>query len=627
MAKSGNSILRWNAADGIINFCNGRFSKKCDASPAEIIGKHIEQLRTDNGVMLSQLDDLNLRPGELQTNTLLWKGKDGCEHHELTTVQAFSKDGKTVSEIEIAGLENVDELRFRETLDSLLAVFSDNECKDEFKIQRLLDIGLDYFNMQSGVVGSTMGNSLDLICACGLLAKDVKRGDIVPMEGRVCDEVLETDGVVTWHNMPVAANDDGSCVLKMRSYIGTQVLTHNGPLGIISFFSDAKREQSFTENDNKIINLIANWIGTVLGNEEQLEFLSAQNDYYQSLFSTVPAMMMLCNQDGLILSTSELLSHRIGIDPLSVPGKNCHRFFIDDNTQDLTNALIQGDIDHLPLTLRYENGDTLEVEYSSSIKHIGSMQGVRMIVLADVSERNQAMRSVEEQNKQLALVNQSLNQFAFIASHDLQEPLRKIIQFSSFLEEDMAEVMTDDGQHHIDVITKSAHRMTTLIQDLLAFSSAAKGDLEFSDINLNFLIAQIAAELDMRIEESNAKLIIAELPVVQGDLSLVRQLLTNLIGNSIKYRAENRDPIIQINFEFNERGLKLMITDNGIGFDQKHASKAFEPFNRLHSDEKYVGNGIGLSICSMICEKHDWELSARSKPDSGSVFTITMPLP
>ncbi len=624
MSKTGNSVLRWSATDGIIRYCNGSFSKKCDATPNEIIGKHIDQLNIDNGIKIQHLNELKLIPGKPQTNSMLWTSEDGSEHTELATVQALSEDGQTITEIQINGLEEEQEHSYRIALDALLEVVADNNSIIKDKLQRLLDIGLDNFSMHNGIVGSTMGHSIELIRVCGALELTKQPGDKIPIDGSICSHILKSDKAIAINDVQQSDFSGVCCGIyaELHSVIGTQVVTDNGPLGIICFFSNEVRTQPFTSQDVRLINLIANLVGTIIGNEEQLEFVSQQHDYYQSLFRTVPAMMMLCNSDGLILSTSDLLSDRLGIDPLRIPGKNCHHFFLQSDKPEIDKALNEGDVNQLPLTLCIENGDTLDIELNSRIKHIGSMQGVRMIVLADVTERNQAIKEVEEQNKQLALVNRSLNQFAFIASHDLQEPLRKIHQFCVFLQEDLNETVNDDVRNHMDVIVSSANRMTTLIQDVLAFSSAAKGQLVLRDINLNDLVSDICSELELSIAESNARIDIDELPTIQGDSSLVRQLFANLISNSIKYREDNRDPEINIASQCDGNTLKITVTDNGIGFDQKLVTRAFEPFNRLHTDKKYKGNGIGLSICATVCEKHDWKLSAESSPGSGSVFAI-----
>lgn len=518
------------------------------------------------------------------------------------------------------------ETLYRHALDALVDVFSSNELDSNEKLRAILEIGAGHFSMQNGVAGAAMGNHLDVLACVGPLGDSIQPGHTIQLNGTLCSKVLDADTPIAIHNIADGqhASVCANTTQLQRAYIGTQILTNNGPLGTVSFFSNDARQSAFSPLDIKLISLIADWIGVIVGGQEQLEFLNYQTDYYQSLFRTVPAMLMLCNADGLILSTSDRLCERLQVDPLKLPGRNCQSMFESEYEKPLNHALQIGQVDKLPLVLQCDNGSTLEVELNSSIKTIGTMQGVRMIVLSDVSERNKAMKAVEEQNRQLALVNESLNQFAFVASHDLQEPLRKIQQFASFLEEDMEDAITDDGRYHLDVIVRSATRMTTLIQDLLRFSSAAKDKLVLTPVDLNSLMNDVCTELELRINESDANITIDTLPNVEADKSLVRQLFTNLLSNSIKYRDANRPPVINVSATTTAEFTIISIVDNGIGFDQKLAQKAFEPFNRLHTDRDYQGNGIGLSICATVCDKHGWKLSVKSTPDIGSTFSITI---
>ena len=626
MSNFDNSVIRWNISNETIIFCNDSFSKKCGAMPGELVGKHINKLETDNGFQMACFNNLDLIPGETQTGILVWKTDDGFEHAELTTVQALSEDGQHVSEIQLNGLEDQQEKKLSLALDALLGVFTDKSNNNAEKKLEMLNIGLSYLSMQSGVIGSVLGNSLEIICVSGELARKTQHGDKIPIQGTVYQDALGADQVVASDRISdceKTSNTPHVCT-NVSSFIGTQISTSNGPLGVISFVSSDMRQYRFTSQEEKFTRLVADWVGVMIGNEEQLEFVTLQNDHYQSLFRSVPTMMMLCDRHGLILSISDRLSSSIGIDPLTMPGKNCRQFFIQANSGVIEDALQKGNVDHISSTLLHADGRALDVELSSSVKNIGSMQGVRMIVLADISERNQAMKKVEEQNKQLEHVNHSLNQFALIASHDLQQPLDNIQQFGGFLHEDNYENMNDEGRYHLDVILNSAQRMKTLIQDLLKFSSAAKGNIKLDEIDLNELLKDVCLEFDQRIAEFNAKVTIADFPKIQGDRSLVRQLFTNLIGNSLKYRDEGRDPSIQISCTTNDKILDITVSDNGIGFDQMFASQVFKPFNRLKTEKEYDGNGIGLSICATVCDKHEWDISVDSQPGVGSVFTIVI---
>jgi len=220
-----------------------------------------------------------------------------------------------------------------------------------------------------------------------------------------------------------------------------------------------------------------------------------------------------------------------------------------------------------------------------------------------------------------------LNQFAYIASHDLQEPLRRIQQFCHFLQEDLNETIDNNSRYHLDVIVNSAKGMSTLVQDLLDFSNAAKDDLDLCNVSLNDLMIDVCSELEFCITDSNAQISIAELPTIQGDRSLVRQLFTNLVSNSIKYRDPYRPLEIKISSLIEDGKTTIAITDNGIGFDKKLSNRALQPFKRLHNEKKYKGNGIGLAICATVCEKHDWKLTVNSQPGAGSVFAIEISSP
>ncbi len=523
-------------------------------------------------------------------------------------------------------LEDQQEIQFRLAFDALLCVFTDTGFTDGEKKLKMLDIGQEYLSMQSGIVGSVFGHSLEINCVSGELARTIESRDRVPLHGLVYREVLETDQVITSNNFVDyrLSSDARHICTNFCSFIGAQVSTINGPLGVISFISSDPLQHHFTSHELKFARLVADWIGVIIGNEEQLEFVKVQTDHYQSLFRSLPAMMMLCDRHGLILSTSDRLSNTIGVEPLTIPGKNCRQYFIEDHGAVVDEVLQKGDVDRVNLTLLRADSGSFDVELSSSVKSIGSMQGMRMMVLADVSERNQAMIKIEEQNKQLEHANHSLNQFASIASHDLQQPLNNIQQFSGFLYEDMYSAMNDEDRYHLDVIVKSAKRMKTLIKDLLQLSSAAKGSLVLDDIDLNELLKDVCSEYQLRIVESKAKIVVGEFPIIRGEKNLVRQLFSNLISNSLKYRDENRDPLIQISCATNGSSLVITFGDNGIGFDQKLATKVFEPFSRLKTANEYEGNGIGLSICATVCDKHDWEISVDSQLGVGTVFTLVI---
>ncbi len=241
-----------------------------------------------------------------------------------------------------------------------------------------------------------------------------------------------------------------------------------------------------------------------------------------------------------------------------------------------------------------------------------------------------------ENNAHLKEVNEELDRFAYVASHDLQEPLRKIMVFSDKIL--MGNNYNKETEKYFKRIISSSERMQVLINDLLSFSRHSTSSSDFKETDLNELVKEVVNELEMEIENTNTQLYVAELPVVHVIPSLMRQLFYNLLSNAIKFRKKTVNPIIHVSIEsasgkeFSVVGrngaqhfYKISVADNGIGFDPKYADDIFVVFKRLHSYHEFEGSGVGLSICKKIMEKHHGYIKAMGSPDNGSTFIIGLP--
>ena len=255
-------------------------------------------------------------------------------------------------------------------------------------------------------------------------------------------------------------------------------------------------------------------------------------------------------------------------------------------------------------------------------------------ITGERSKENNLKKMVEELNAS----NRELEEFAYVASHDLQEPLRKITTFSDRLADKYKNSLTEEGEMYIDRIIASAENMRTLINDLLEFSRISKTTQPFGQINLNSILRMIRVDLELRIEETGTALESDELPVVEAINSQMKQLFTNLISNAIKFRKQGVAPTIKIKTEAmgsrekSERGLfqscvyhKISIQDNGIGFDEVYANRIFQVFQRLHGKSEYPGSGVGLAICKKIMDYHHGQIFASSTLGEGANFTIIIP--
>lgn len=256
----------------------------------------------------------------------------------------------------------------------------------------------------------------------------------------------------------------------------------------------------------------------------------------------------------------------------------------------------------------------------------------------DITEEHNQNIALSEQNKELVKSNQELASFNHVASHDLQEPLRKIQTFISLISNSDRDLLSKKGQEYISKIEISAKRMRVLIDDLLLFSRTNTTKKEFLKTNLNELLGNAQTELAEIIEEKNARITTAKLPTTEVIPYQIEQLFINLIGNSLKYSQKDVDPIIDISCEKIESSqfpklleqsvkkyYKISFTDNGMGFDPQFKTTIFVLFKRLHSKTDYPGTGIGLAICKKIIENHKGYIIADSAPNKGSVFTIFLP--
>jgi signal transduction histidine kinase len=251
---------------------------------------------------------------------------------------------------------------------------------------------------------------------------------------------------------------------------------------------------------------------------------------------------------------------------------------------------------------------------------------------------NELNRQLLENINALENTNKELDRFAYMASHDLQEPLRKIRIFSERIATTYSDKIGEEGKSYIDKMQAACMRMQNLINDILAFSkiSVAKDSLIYSDMNA--LIDEVLVDMDVQIHEKHAHVTIDKLPNLYVNPVLMKSLFQNLISNSIKYAKKEGEPEIKITSKIDtsmkaainkapvKKYCRIYVEDNGVGFDQQYADQIFTMFKRLHVGNGYTGTGIGLAICKKIVEEHQGYISAKSEVDKGTTFTISLPV-
>ncbi len=272
------------------------------------------------------------------------------------------------------------------------------------------------------------------------------------------------------------------------------------------------------------------------------------------------------------------------------------------------------------------------------IKIIGSLKNAELILLQNkqhleeqVEHRTKKIKRASEHlqklNLELQRSNNELEEFAYIASHDLQEPLRKIQSFGNLLQEECKESLQGDAELYLNRILHAAGRMRKLINDLLEYSRVSRATHYLQRIDLNTVIASVLSDLELYITETNTTIHVEEIPKIEADPLLIQQLFQNLLVNAIHYRHPDRKPMISISAKtIKDTDIQIAVQDNGIGFEQQYANKIFGIFERLYSKHEKSGTGIGLAICRKIVEQHHGTIIAESKKDFGSTFIVTLPI-
>jgi signal transduction histidine kinase len=372
-----------------------------------------------------------------------------------------------------------------------------------------------------------------------------------------------------------------------------------------------------------------------------------EENHLEKFVDAFPKMeeLLECGFYVYSFSSKELIWSRgmysiLGIEPYSIPPSFEYfcRFVAKEDREELIRTVSEArrkrETYRAEFSLVNSQGVFKRLYAESSIKTVNGEPVEYNGILKDQTESYLCKKALEQKVKQLDKSNQNLQEFVYVASHDLQEPLRKISTFAGRLASRHAELLGDEGHMYLGRITKSTSNMQQLLHDLLNFSRLSSAERKFETTDLNQCLIDALNLLEVNIEETRATIAADHLPTVEAYPSQVTQLFTNLISNAIKFRKPGVRPFIRVNARrvtgasetlSSQTFAEINFHDNAIGFEEEYTDKIFQLFQRLNGRSEYSGSGIGLSICKKIADNHHGLIYARSKPGEGSVFTILLP--
>ena len=364
--------------------------------------------------------------------------------------------------------------------------------------------------------------------------------------------------------------------------------------------------------------------------------LEDREQRFRSLFAYVPEAVFELALDGTVLNCNSAALQMSGYRHAELVGHALvETVALEDRARMLEHLQRAAAGETQMVELRRQRPDgSIYVSESTELPIIVDNQRVGVFaIVRDVTTERAAQLSLETALDALKAHNRELEEFAFVASHDLQEPLRKVRAFGDRLRTHLSATEDDAVRDYITRMSAAAERMQRLIDDLLAYSRVGKRVERWDSIDLNAILQGVLGDLETHIEQKQAQVTAELLPTIDGDATWLRQVMQNLISNALKFSIAERAPQIRIDSEIFRRGshrdspiwIRLRISDNGIGFEDRHAERIFAPFQRLHGQSEYAGSGIGLAIVRRIVERHGGRISAKGQTGNGAVFTVELP--
>ncbi|GHB55838.1 sensor histidine kinase [Persicitalea jodogahamensis] len=365
--------------------------------------------------------------------------------------------------------------------------------------------------------------------------------------------------------------------------------------------------------------------------EHQLYTLKTADQNYRVFIEKMNEGAVTLNQEGLIVYCNTMFAQIIGLPLSGIIGAAFESFVSPECLDVFRDVFGKG----------WTGDSKTEIDVLDGSRYVPCLLSVTTlqldegpalsVIITDLSFQKETQQLLKSKNASLAAINaeleasnHDLQQFASVASHDLQEPLRKILIFSTMLRD--KHELSDRSAMFLEKIISSSERMRAMIIDILSYSRLSTNENYFELISLQEVVTEVLDDYEILIKEKNATFVIEELPRIEANRGQIKQVFQNLISNSLKFSHPDKPPVIKIASRKVGKGMyRTTLTDNGIGFDEKYRDKIFSLFERLNAKDKFEGSGIGLAITKKIIDKHNGTIAALSRAEEGATFIITLP--
>jgi len=406
-------------------------------------------------------------------------------------------------------------------------------------------------------------------------------------------------------------------------------------LGAGSFGEEGVR--ILTESEKEYLSALAGRIGVsldrvrVLDERQKAEDARRQSEeLFSKAFRASPAAVTITRvTDGTFVEVNEVFLKLMGYKTEEVIGHSSielQMFANADERAELIRRLrTDGFVRNYEVTMRTASGARISALFSTEMIELNN-EPHALALLFDITQRKEAEAQLQKTLLKLEVNNRELQDFAYVASHDLQEPLRKIQAFGDRLKKNSVDQLDEKSRDYLERMQSAAARMQALINDLLTFSRVTTKAQPFVPTDLNQVVSGVLSDLEIRIERTGGRVEVGPLPTLEADATQMRQIFQNLIGNALKFHKPDLPPVVTVSSELNGSFYDLRVVDNGIGFDEKYLDRIFTPFQRLHGRGEFEGTGIGLSVVRKIADRHGGQVTAQSRPDEGSTFIVTLPV-